>query len=660
MVARRPSPSRRSSASATPRAKSRSKSSRASPPVKKKTATAKRPASRKKTAVKKVTGKTATKRTAVKRPAAKKTAVRKKAPARRPSVQPKRTVREPRLLPGERWYVLDIPYEFYPWARAQGAIWHPVHRLTAWKGASLPTALRPYHVAPWSWGWHKEAELNQGDLQSPAMAAERWQPRPHQLAGIAAIDRVFAAQLPGFALADDVGLGKTMTAWGFVQRHTSLKKVLIVSTLNVLPHWRQTLLHAGYEGQDVLIINYDQLTKVLDWEDGAPGLVRKKGKRKRIAQKGKVPAYDLIIFDEAHKGRHPETARSILMRRLSARAKFTLWLSATIGTKPLELSYLAPLLGVLTGRALEVDTLKEFGEWCLAQGLGVKKGAYGAWVKLSVEDPKEADAALEGLHRTHQLLFESQGRRPPVALRRLPQDIAGWPEMERQLRPLSVGFEARQRIEEAWGEFAAEERRSPALKERPKKERENALVRLLRLRQAFSAARLDSTLELIEEMLENGKQVAVSVAFLPIMEHLTEALAAQQISVVQIRGGQSREERESNRLAFQKEQAQVILFTPEEGISLHQGEYPEGQTPRVLLIHDIRPSAIQMAQIEGRCHRDGRLAPVFWLFAEESAEMTIAQSVLGAVHNMKTMMGDDTGLVTALYEDLRQLALKST
>ena len=94
-----------------------------------------------------------------------------------------------------------------------------------------------------------------------------------------------------------------------------------------------------------------------------------------------------------------------------------------------------------------------------------------------------------------------------------------------------------------------------------------------------------------------------------------------------------------------------MLFTVEEGISLHQGEHNDA--PRSEVIHDLRWSAIQMAQIEGRCHRDGRFAQVYWAYADGTVEEKIARVVAGRIQSMKEMIGDD---VETLREIERLLA----
>ena len=64
--------------------------------------------------------------------------------------------------------------------------------------------------------------------------------------------------------------------------------------------------------------------------------------------------------------------------------------------------------------------------------------------------------------------------------------------------------------------------------------------------------------------------------------------------------------------------------------------------PRSEIIHDLRWSAIQMAQIEGRCHRDGRFAQVYWVYADRTIEERIARVVARRIQAMKEMIGDET------------------
>jgi len=194
---------------------------------------------------------------------------------------------------------------------------------------------------------------------------------------------------------------------------------------------------------------------------------------------------------------------------------------------------------------------------------------------------------------------------PPAGIRRRPEDIAGWPEINRILTPIELDGQARELYLQAWTEFRREMDLEPQGRN-PK----SALAATLRLRQKSSLIRAAGTVELAQELLDNGHQVAISVAFTETLSSIRAALEEEKIACAAIHGRIPAGEREEERLRFQRGQAKVVLFTVEEGISLHQGEHAD--IPRSQIIHDLRWSAIQMAQIEGRCHRDGRFAQVYW------------------------------------------------
>ena len=63
-----------------------------------------------------------------------------------------------------------------------------------------------------------------------------------------------------------------------------------------------------------------------------------------------------------------------------------------------------------------------------------------------------------------------------------------------------------------------------------------------------------------------------------------------------------------------------------------------------------------MAQIEGRCHRDGRYAVAYWAFAEATIEAQIAELVCRRIGNMKAMVGDDVETLREIEQLLREPA----
>lgn len=570
---------------------------------------------------------------------------RRSAPAGRakPAPQP------PEVPPGHRLFILDVPFAERAVAAASGARWNAALQATVYVGPDLPGGLHPYVSQPFSWERWLEDDFNgsSGSVPSPAGTLKA---RPHQLEGAVAIANAARIGARGFLLADEVGVGKTITALEgllALAEQREIRHVLVVCPLAVVAHWRRTIADMGLtrHGIRFCVINYDRVKKLLEPPPSALAAKRLRTRNKRIAKDGTSRVdWDLIILDESHKLRNPDSQRSRSIARIAKYANrredapFILWASATAGQTPLETSYMAPLLAQIT-RSPSGD-LKDFGEWLRSQGFNVQhESRFDKWIWT--EDPR---ARHSDIKRLHALLF---GRKTPVAIRRLPTDIAGWPEIVRILLPVDLGPEHRRLYQEAWTAFRRELRLAARGKD-PKA----GMVARLRFRQKASLLRVDGTIQHAMDLLDNGHQVAISCQFLESVDAIRDGLMASKVNVA-IMDGRAPSEREEQRLRFQRGEAQVIIYTPVEGFSLHASEILADGTratsaPRSTVIHDPRFSGIESIQTEGRCHRDGQAANVYYAFAADTVEEDIVRTLLGRIESTKAMVGDDTSTVKEL------------
>lgn len=539
------------------------------------------------------------------------------------------------------WF-LDVPFEWRPAMSQLGVRWDAHYKQSVYKGP-LPPHLEPFKCQPLSWMWHQQYHANGRHLDPLTRDPVPYSARPHQKVAAQAMKMAAQNGAPGFLLADEVGVGKTMSAWDFVLSSPRYKTILIVTTSSAQAHWRNTVRHAGWlPTHSIVIINYDQLGKLFTLPEDGLISTRKKGMRKRVAKQAQAPTFDLVIFDESHKGKNPTSARGMMMRKIQDKAQFCIYASATAGQNPLELIYLGSLLSFASGKRVPNKEIAEFKDWCIAQGIKITSGAYG---KIEWEYNEQ------DLEKIHGWLF---GGKVPLGIRRLPENVANWPALFRQLYPVEMDLKAQQAYAKMWEHFVAEEMKNKdegSVKKHTAVEKEN---NRLRLRQESSWLRIPATVEETMELIEQGKKVAISVAFLPNLNELLRRFAELNVSAVAIHGAMNANEKETARLAFQRGNARVIVFTVEEAISLHQGEYPNDAFPRVLLIHDVRWSAIQMAQIEGRCHRDGKEAPVFWMVGADTVDIDIAEVMVAKVKNMKSLHGDKVGDLKAIDEVLKK------
>ncbi|WP_366944552.1 DEAD/DEAH box helicase family protein [Methylobacterium sp.] len=452
--------------------------------------------------------------------------------------------------------------------------------------------------------------------------------RPHQVAASRAILAARAAGRPGFLLGDTTGLGKTLSVWGAVAAMPE-REVLIVCPKGAMPQWRRTIALSGLGEKAVTLTNYER-TKALMAHPQASNRRSTRARNNALAKHGTPKrAWSLVVFDESHRIRNPYAQQSLVCRQIAQAAAFTIYLSATAGQAPHELSYLGRLLGHAAGEPAE--TLAEFR--ALMQGLGIGR-AKGRWTNWSWDaNPRDCTVMAD-------LLFKGERA---IGMRRRPADIAGWPEVQRELSPVALSPAERRLYDATWREFRREWGLAGGSTRKPA-----GWAADLRFRQKASLLRVAGTSAFADLLIEDGQQVAISVAFLETGDALVEALRGAGWRADAITGTRSGETNEATRLAFQTGDLDVVVFTVTEAISLHEGEMPGAEKPRALIVHDLRHSAIQLAQIEGRCHRDGRQATIYYALAEGTVEESIAATVVGRMASMEAMAGEDTTLLDAI------------
>jgi hypothetical protein len=449
-------------------------------------------------------------------------------------------------------------------------------------------------------------------------------PRPHQLAARDAILAARQARRPGFLLGDLTGLGKTLSAWTALSAMPE-NDILIVCPKGGMPQWRRTMALSGLPAKAVTLINYERIKSLF----ATPPASTKRSVRARnneLARHGRPKrTWPLVVFDESHRLRNPYAQQSMACRQLADHASFAIYMSATAGQSPHELSYLGRLLGHASG--CPTETLADFRVLMKTLSIGRAKGRWTNWSW----QPNERDRKVMS-----DLLYKGTNA---IGLRRRPSDIAGWPEVQRELAATALAPNERRMYDATWREFRREFGLAGGSTRRAV-----GWAADLRFRQKASLLRIAGTAAFADDLLAAGEQVAISVAYLETGAHLAEALRGRHWRVCEINGQQAADANEAARIAFQTGQCDAVIFTVTESISLHRSELPGGDKARSLIVHDMRHSAIQLQQIEGRCHRDGECAVIYYAFAEDTVEERIAATVVSRMAAMDGMAGDDTSI----------------
>lgn len=541
--------------------------------------------------------------------------------------------------PGERLWLLEVPWDQRAAASAAGARWDATRATWAYTGVALPDALAGWLPAEFSWAAWQDSTASGVWPDHPGDGT--FTLRAHQVEAAAYIAAAHQLGRPQFVLADDLGLGKTLSAIAGVHAlPDSVRDVLVACPVSVMPAWRDTLRRFGTGGRRWCIVSIDSLRQLLEVPASAAAAKKPSTRNRRIIDHGRPKvAFDVAIFDESHRRKNPAAQRSKAAAAL-ARGTFEICLSGTLGSTPLEVSYLAPVLAHVTGDA--VDNLAKFEPWARRHGFQIEEGDYGRWT-WTVNDPD--------LQRLRRLLFDPPDNgKVPVGLRRRPTELAGWPDQDRPLRPIALTADQQRLYDAAWTEF----RRELALA-RGGRDPSGGFAATLRFRQKASLLRADAVAQTAVDLMVDGYQPAVSVEFLETRDHIVDRLATARIDVATIDGSTPAAERETERRRFQSGAAPIIVHTLVEGVNLHATEQGANQAPRVTVVGDPRQSMLAARQIEGRTQRDGCRAPALYLYAPDTVEEQAVVRYVERLKQMATLQGDD-GDHHALDELLANLA----
>ena len=545
--------------------------------------------------------------------------------------------------------ILDVPWEERDIVRALGAEWVETIKSYVYSG-HLPEELQKYASREFSYHRWIEDQINGRIKTSPVPADGYYTLKQHQLDAVESIRAAAVAGWRGYLEADATGLGKSLAgllganeaakARGFSSSKKA--KLLIICPNGAIAHWENTIRHAQIDSLRVMVINYEAHKKLLTIPKSAQTAKKKKTQNKHIAEKGKpFFNWDIIIADESHKlmnitSQQTQAFERIAQYALPAKvAPFVIWMSATAGQTPLALGYLCPLIAQASRSKISMES---WPEWLSENGFNVTKtGKTWKWVKpSSPNDAIARERQRQDVEKLSSILFHPKA----PSIRRRPEDIAGWPPLNRIAVPIMLTNQQKDKYRKLWTEFRKEMKlaggsRNPS----------GALAVQLRFAQKASLLRASQTVDNITDLLENGHQVAVSVRFLESLDAIRSGLKAKGIECSEFTG-RAYIDREKEKMDFQKGRTKVMLFTVEEAVSFHAKEsLPDGTkataAPRALLVHDLRYSALSMTQIVGRTHRDGQKSNAYFLYSEGTIEQRILDIMLNKMENMTILSGDD-------------------
>lgn len=492
-----------------------------------------------------------------------------------------------------------------------------------WVGAILPAHLAPYASVAYTHERFVEDALNAGVPGPPLAAIDPITPRENQRDGAAVISAHADAGGPMFLLADDTGVGKTVTAVIGAKAAAAARggtRILVVADRPAsitVGHWCRTIAGVGDGGLTWCVTTWDRLKKVSGH------------------------TWDVVVADEVQMIRHRRTARweewvKVAGLGRATRVPYVIALSATPGQTPLELPYLAPVFAHVLGEP-KSQWVKGFDVSLTDAGLHITRGRYGAqWT----EDAYERTSDLSTLH----------GWLGASTASAMLARTADWGPCQVHGMPVTLSPEERARYDAGWGAFCEEMNLA-----RHGRDVAKGRAALLRFRQKAGLIRVDATADWVAAQIAAGRQVAVSVEYVgTAADPLREALEAKGVAVACLYG-QGRFDAETERMRFQTGPAPAAVLTISTSISLHADESLSGgktatTAARVGVFHQARYSGIQGKQITGRTHRDGQRSDWHVLYAEHTVEEKVARLMIERYASAMDAVGGDTSALTEIAE----------
>ena len=422
-----------------------------------------------------------------------------------------------------------------------------------------------------------------------------------------------------FILADDMGLGKT-TSTIIAALESGSKKVLIICPATLKINWKREIENysdksiyisegKNFNGDaDFVIINYDIIKNFH---------TTKKKENSQILDSN----FDLVIVDEAHYIKNATAQRTKLINDLVKKVD-RLWLltGTPMTSRPMDYFNLLSLVDSPVAKNWMAYAIR----YC--QGYQFNAGGRKIWNVTGASN-----------------LEELRDRTAGLTLRRLKENVLNLPDKiitPVYLRLKSKMYEAIMGEYYDWYDKNPEESKSLTVQ----------FTKLTKIRQVIADEKITQTIELAENIIEQGKKVIIFCNFTDSLEKITEHFGKM---AVKLNGTMSKTEKQYSVDQFQ-ENDKIKVFVGNikaagVGITLTAAE--------AVIFNDLSFLPSDHAQAEDRSYRYGQKCNVLVYYP--IFENTIEGIIYDILNNKKqviaTVMGDNQNTADAAEEILKRI-----
>ena len=406
-----------------------------------------------------------------------------------------------------------------------------------------------------------------------------------------------------FILADDMGLGKT-TSTIIASLESGAKKVLIICPASLKINWEREIKNyteksiyicegKKYEEADYVITNYDILKNFHDPKEKDNSLILKTN-------------FDLVIIDEAHYVSNAQAQRTKIIMDLTKNIK-KLWLLT--GTP-------------MTSRPMNYYNILKLIDSPVSQNWMAYAIRYCAGYQFRVGNKKVWN--VTGASNLEEL----RERTSRQILRRLKTDVLDLPE--KIITPVYLRLKSRL-YEGLMGEYydwynnRQDESKSLSIQ----------FTKLTKVRQVIAEEKIPTTIELAENIIEQGKKVIIFSNFTDPIKKIYEHFGK---SSVYLDGSTSKVGRQEAVDKFQtNDKIKVFcgnLKAAGVGLTLTEGE--------AVIMNDLSFVPAEHAQAEDRAYRYGQKnnVSIFYPLFENTIEGVIYDILIKKKQIIGTVMGD--------------------
>jgi len=405
-----------------------------------------------------------------------------------------------------------------------------------------------------------------------------------------------------FILADDMGLGKT-TSTIIAALETGAKKILIICPASLKINWQReienysdkpTSIIEGKKWEDgtFVIINYDIIKNFHD----------EKKKSDSVLLKTK---FDLVIIDEAHYIQNKQAQRTKLINDFVSNVD-RLWLltGTPITSRPINYFNLLNLIECPVAK----NWMAYVKRYC--NGFQFQAGRRKIWNVSGASN-----------------LEELRDRTAPLVLRRLKENVLDLPD--KIITPVYLRLKSKE-YEALMGEYYDwydKNGDSDSLTLQ--------FTKLTKVRQVIAEEKVPSTIEICENIVEQGKKVIVFTNFTKTLEMILEHFGKR---AVRLDGQMSQKERQLSVDRFQNDES-VMVFVGNikaagVGITLTEGE--------AVVMNDLSFLPSDHSQAEDRSYRYGQKnnVLVYYPIFDNTVEGIIYDILKKKKDIFETVMGD--------------------